>query len=263
MGVIDSFTMKSWPEHFEYMERFRVPDLVGAGTARVLFVGDAPSRDEVSSEDIGERSPLRGVSGRQWWKELFRILGESPAVNPIPGRAQLQALCDRLKIQIIHAVQFPIDPKIKNHFGDAASPESYLGFAKGSGPVGYKAVFKNSKMEGPVGQAIQDLVKRLSLLDAEQIVCIGQDSKWFIDQALVLLPENSPLRKNPVIQVPHPSSWLRNEIYRRRALEALYPLLGTPVGHDGWKEEPAAWVRQGSGPMVRGGLRVIRGGTPT
>lgn len=242
---------KPWPEHFEYIERFRVPDLAGPGPARVLFIGESPHRDEVSSEDIRERSPFQGFAGREWWKELFRIVGENVPMKPIPPRAQLLELCDRLKIQIAYAVPFPMDPKIQNHFGDAANPVSYLGFTKASGALGYRSVFKASKMDGPVGRAIQDLVSRLSLIQAEQIVCMGQDSKWFVDQALELLPATSPLRAKPLMVIPHPSSWMRNEIYRRRALEALYPLLGAPAGYDGWKEESAAWVRKGSGPMLR------------
>ncbi len=232
-----------WPSHAPYAARFRVEDLIPAVPSgkplKAVFIGESPHRDEVASEEADRRTPFRGVAGREWWKELARINSEMNGklleTKPVPSRPVLLELCRELGIGVMNAVQFPIDPKIVQHQGDYSTPLAHLGFEKATGFGSYKAIFKQSGDEGPVGLAIRDLANRLRALQDQslQIVCLGNDSRWFVDRAVILLPEDAAIRRLPILPVPHPSSWWRNELYRRRAVDALEGLLGTNAAEPG------------------------------
>jgi hypothetical protein len=217
-----------WPPHEDFAERFCVPDLVpSSGRLRAVFIGESPHRDEVAPKDAALRSPFRGVAGREWWAELVKLAGSDLTVRPVPPRPALESLCSALGIAVMNAVQYPIDPKIVLHQGDSAAPKMHLGFEKGSGEASYKAVFKQGG-SNPVFRAIADLAARLQALgDHEaQVVCLGNDSRWFVERALALLPEGGALTRRPAVTIPHPSSWWRNAAYRTRAVQALTQLLG-------------------------------------
>jgi hypothetical protein len=127
----------------------------------------------------------------------------------------------------MNAVQFPLDPKIVLHQGDAAAPYPWLGFEKASGGRGYRAVFKAAP-DGPVEAAIADLTARLERLAEApaQVVCLGHDSRWFVEHARGRLPAGCALRSRELMTIPHPSSWWRNAEYRQRAVDAVDRLLG-------------------------------------
>ena len=83
----------SWPKSEAYVSRFRVPDLIPPQTEihelKAIFIGESPHRDEVLSEDPGERSPFRGVAGREWWTELSRFMKKPSSMRPVPPRNEL------------------------------------------------------------------------------------------------------------------------------------------------------------------------------
>lgn len=230
----------SWPFFPSYAERFRVPDILPKGDGwsqlKAVFIGESPHRDEVAPKDPALRSPFRGVAGREWWEELVKIAGIEMKVRPVPARPLLENLCQQLRIGVLNAVQYPIDPKITLHQGDASTPRTQLGFEKGAGDFGYKAVVKqsprDSRQGNPVQHAILDLAFRLSELAASpaQVVCLGNDSRWFVERAMERLPEGTPLAGKPLITIPHPSSWWRNAAYRARAVGTLQQLLGSGTG---------------------------------
>lgn len=219
---------KGWPASREFMNRFLVPDLIpaGEGELRAVFIGESPHRDEVKPEKTRDRTPFRGVAGREWWSELSRFLAE-PLPREVPDREKLLDVCDELGVGVMNAVQYPIDSKIKLHQGEKASPVEQLGFDKSSGPTSYKKIYRESGSHGEVGTAIQDLAKRLQKLEDRRprIVCLGNDSRWFTEKALSCLPEDSPLREQELLTIPHPSSWWRNASYRARAVVLLNELL--------------------------------------
>jgi hypothetical protein len=223
-----------WPKSKEFSDRFFVPDLVpdsgpgNRGPLRAIFIGESPHRDEVSPEAPWERSPFRGVAGREWWEALSRYLAQPIVMRPVPRREVLEESCSELGIAVMNAVQYPIDPKIVMHQGAACDPRAQLGFEKGAGPFGYRAVLKAKGPDNAVAWAIQDLARRLEKLDARRIVCLGNDSRWFTEQAQQLLPESSPFRYAELQTIPHPSSWWRNADYRRRALEVLREIMSGP-----------------------------------
>jgi hypothetical protein len=226
-------SLNSWPRFPKYSRRFRVPDLKppggpgSRGNLVVIFVGESPHRDEVAPTDPRERTPFRGAAGRAWWSELAKFLKHPKEVRPVPPRPVLLEICAELRIAMINAVQFPLDPKIALHQGRQAAPIPNLGFEKGPGRLGYKAVWKKSGQKGPVGMAVSDLAKRLRPLQAgrARIVCLGNDSCWFVERALELL---DPAHEIRVSTVPHPSCWWRKASYRRRAIEALSSILTAP-----------------------------------
>lgn len=214
-----------WPVRAEYVSRYRVPDLLPGAPekARAVFVGESPHRDEVAPETPEERTPFRGMAGREWWSAVARLSGREIAVKPMPPRAVLEPLCRDLGIGLLNAVQYPLDPGITRHTGQDADPASALGFAKASGPTSYKRVFKEPARANPVAQAIDDLKARLApFVEAGvPVVCLGNDSRWFVDQALA---ENAEALARVQV-MPHPSSWWRNANNRTRAMNVLERVL--------------------------------------
>jgi hypothetical protein len=240
------------PESKRYRDRFYVEDLapeISPKRVKAIFIGESPHRDEVAPEDAAERSPFRGVAGREWWTELAKFLSYDVQTKPVPERAVLMKMASELGIVVMNAVQYPLDPKITLH-QEGSSPEEQLGFQKSTGPTGYKKVYKALGEKSPVARAIGDLAERLSVYEdsGAQIVSMGGDSRWFTDLALAKLPEGSALRSKPVLQIPHPSSWWRNAIYRARAVATLEELL---------KAKPASsksGLRRSSAPARRENL---------
>ncbi len=210
-----------WPARAAYVSRFRVPDLLPGAPerARAVFVGESPHRDEVASDVTEERTPFRGMAGREWWSAVGRLSGREIPVKPMPPRAVLEPLCQELGIGLINAVQYPLDPGIVRHTGAEADPATALGFAKATGPTSYKRVFKEPANSNPVVQAIEDLRARLApFVEAGvPVVCLGNDSRWFVDQALA---ENAEALARVQV-MPHPSSWWRNANNRTRAMGVL------------------------------------------
>ncbi len=213
----------SWPFQRAYAARYRVPDLLpGTKRVRAVFVGESPHRDEVAPESAGERSPFRGMAGREWWSALAKFQRHPLVAKPVPPRAELEALCRELGVAVLNAVQFPLDPKISLHTGESAVPARELGFAKDKGATGYKAVLKTGGKQNPVEQAIRDLQARLLpwVEAGVPVVCLGNDSRWFVERAV------GAEGAAKLLTIPHPSSWWRNGENRRRALSTLDQLLG-------------------------------------
>lgn len=209
-----------------------VPDLLPPDlrAVKVVFIGESPHRDEVAPESEGERTPFRGMAGGEWWTALSRFLPESAqpkTMKPVPPRAELIEICEELSIAVLNAVQFPIDPKITLHQGESSHPRVRLGFEKGSGIWGYRAVFSASGYDGPVGLAICGLASRLmSFSEGEaSLVCLGKDAEWFVKKALNLLQRDRSTTCKPWLRIDHPSSWRRNSAYRERAAKVLEDLL--------------------------------------
>ena len=224
-----------WPLSRKYSARYRVEDLIpifsrsNFSKLKAVFIAESPHKDEVSSENPRERSPFRGTAGKEWWGALSKIAGDQPISGEIPSREKLLEICFELGIVVMNAVQFPLDPKITLHQGHSCDPVEFLGFQKSSGPLGYKAVLKNSdrknSVNNPVGEAILDLRMRLEGLkksnDVSIIVCLGNDSRWFVERAA-----QGNLDDLKIQTIPHPSSWWRKAEYRSRALKLLEDLLG-------------------------------------
>lgn len=222
-----SHKLAKWPRSEQFNRRYRVLDLIPEDVAssrlKAIFIGESPHRDEVAPESAAERSPFRGVAGREWWAELVRFTGDPIVTRPVPPRKVLLEICSELQIGVMNAVQFPIDRKIMMHQGDASDPVVQLGFDKSTGSTSYKAVFKVQGQDGPVGSALDDLRARLQPLARPGIqwVCLGNDSRWFVER---IHSEFSGLK--PLLTIPHPSSWWRNAAYKARAVETLQALLG-------------------------------------
>lgn len=215
--------MSRWPQDPAYENRYRVLDLVPHGALtelRAAFIGESPHRDEVAPPSFEQRSPFRGVAGREWWMELSRFLAQPLALRPVPPREALLDACRQLRVAVLNAVPFPIDPKIVMHEGSASEPRSALGFEKSSGPFGYKAVYQRGGEGNPVASALRDLKSRLEPLvqAGVPLVCLGNDSRWFVERAVGTQALTAT--------IPHPSSWWRNASYRQRAVELLGQVLG-------------------------------------
>ena len=221
---------KKWPLNSAYRERFRVEDLIPqialGHELTAVFIGESPHRDEVASENAAERSPFRGTAGREWWQELSQFQATSLPVKPVPDRMRLLQICSELQIGVMNAVQFPIDPKICLHQGNESDPYLYLGFEKSAGIKGYKAIFKQNIDINPVLNSLEDLRARLSVFDKMpvQLVCLGNDSRWFVEHALKGF-EGSPLTQKPLLTIPHPSAWWRKAEFRSRSVALLNELL--------------------------------------
>jgi len=222
-----------WPAGKSYAARFCVDDLVpeeiSLSRCRAVFIGESPHRDEVAPESSKERSPFRGVAGREWWSELVRVLGQPIPTRPVPSRETLLRICADLKIAVMNAVQFPIDPKITLHQGVEVLPREALGFEKGTGEWGYKEVLKKGGRSNSVQAAIDDLARRLSFFEDSpaQVVCLGNDSRWFVERALAKLSPEANLKVLPLVTIPHPSAWWRNVAYKKRAVDFLEGNLGS------------------------------------
>ncbi len=218
--------MSSWPKTKPFAERFRVEDLVPRdvkpGEFRAVFIGESPHRDEVAPDSASERSPFRGVAGREWWSALSRYLKAPYDGKKVPPRSELLRLCSELRIAVMNAVQYPIDPKIELHQGEKSSPILQLGFHKATGEGSYKTVFKRGQ-KNPVTEAIDDLASRLRYFEDSDaaLVCLGNDSRWFVEKALQKLGWEREL-----VTIPHPSSWWRNAGYKSRAIDFLEQELG-------------------------------------
>ena len=229
----------------KYAQRFLVPDLLppksSLSSLRAIFIGESPHRDEVLPEDSRERTPFRGIAGREWWAELTKFQVSPVQTRPVPNRKVLLEICAELQFALMNAVQFPIDPKITLHQGAKSSPHDQLGFEKGAGATGYKAVYKEDLDHNPVRHAILDLTRRLCLLKEShaQIVCLGNDSRWFVERAMELLPSNAAVLEKPLLMVPHPSSWWRKASYRTRAVDVLKELLGKQSLKETKEESPS------------------------
>jgi hypothetical protein len=213
-----------------YVDRFRVEDLIPKDRQhlKAIFVGESPHRDEVAPEKASERSPFRGMAGRQWWTELARYLKVPVVANPVPPRKALLQICEELRFALMNAVQFPIDSKITLHQGEKSAPRVQLGFEKNAGPFAYKTIFKRNQDASSVQWALHDLASRLRPLENSpaRLICLGNDSKWFVENSLHLLNPDAPLLQQPLTTIPHPSSWWRNASYRERAVKTLRELFG-------------------------------------
>lgn len=229
-----------WPKSKQFVARYKVQDLVPEKVSRAVFVGESPHRDEVAPESPSERSPFRGVAGREWWSELAKFLSHPLAMRPVPPRATLMQVCEELEIAVMNAVQYPLDPKIMLHQGRESAPVVQIGFEKGVGEQSYKAVYRQDLHPNPVESAIADLASRLTELKGApaQIVCLGNDSRWFVERAVQEIPVDAPLVQKPVLTIPHPSSWWRNSAYRARAVEVLGNMLVRRKERPGRAPEP-------------------------
>ena len=199
-------------------ERWRVPDLVPNGVELcAIFVGESPHKDELKPEKKVERSPFRGSAGRRWWQEIFGCAGlQLQNDAQVPPKAELEYVCHKLRIAVLNAIQYPIDPRITKHY-PACVPREYLKFDKGTrdrngngkGPFGYKTVFDDQDCTDPVGEAIMDLARRLKFFSnmPAQIVCLGNDSQWFVRQAIRRLPAGCALWGQEPVTIPHPARW--------------------------------------------------------
>lgn len=211
---------KNWPQNPKYRSRYRVDDLIpkfrNKKDLKILFIGESPHRDEVVSLVAAERTPFRGFAGRKWWVMLGQFLDPPQLLSPIPSRSVLLKVCSQLGIGVLNAVQFPLDPKIILHEGPVCDPWVQLGFEKGNSLRGYKTMLETQK--NPVAKAIQDLATRLQPFQNQsvQIVALGNDSKWFVERAVLLLSPKSHLRHQTLCALPHPSSWWRNKKFSHR-----------------------------------------------
>ncbi len=221
----------TWPVSRAFVSRYRVDDLVPPpgewSRLRAVFIGESPHKDEVAPEDPRERSPFRGMAGREFWTEVAKYLKAPGMTRPVPPRAELERICTELGMALMNAIQYPLDPKIALHYGEGCSPAEQLGFEKATGPRGYKAIAKKGGPGNAVDAAIRDLVQRLSKLQSAraQLVCLGNDSCWFVERAIAGLPAEAALLSQPVLTIPHPASWWRNAANRTRASETLRTLL--------------------------------------
>lgn len=201
-------------------ERWLVPDLVPDGVELcAIFVGESPHKDELKPQDQVERSPFRGSAGKQWWQEIFGCAGlPFQREAQVPPKTELEHVCRKLRIAVLNAVQYPIDPKITQHY-PACVPREYLKFDKGErdrkgngngkGPFGYKTVLDDQYRAGPVGERIIDLARRLRRFSKmpAQLVCLGDDSEWFVSRAIQQLPLGCVLTEQSPVTISHPARW--------------------------------------------------------
>lgn len=205
------------------MERFFVPDLTPMDRTElrdirpgVVFIAESPHISEVEPGRMRERRPLCGVAGRRWWSLLSELL--EARADPDVSLERLLGLCGRFSLAVMNSVQFPLDPKITALY-PGADPVRNLGFSKSAGEWSYKRL-RNGRA---VRAAIANLRVRLRdpRLEGAEIWCLGNDSEWFVTQAL-----SAP--GDPAIagKVPHPSAWWRRSgLFGRIAREKLGALL--------------------------------------
>lgn len=237
------------PQPSKRAERWFVPDLVPRGVeVRAVFVGESPHKDEIKPERMDERSPFRGSAGRDWWVALFERAGQPLVPKPhrrtpdVPPRKELEDVCRSLHIAVLNAVRFPLDPRITQHYPEFV-PMECLGFDKGSadrkgkgngkGAFGYKTVFENHDRAGPVGETIDDLARRLKRFSntSARVVCLGNDSLWFVERAIQRLPQACALAGLTPAKIPHPTSWKfsrpqEGQNFRAEAARVLKAVLG-------------------------------------
>lgn len=200
-GNVETLTLK------QANSRYLVPDLspenrglLKNSIPKVVFVAESPHISEIEPLDIAERRPLCGMAGKQWWGLLTELLEGTP--NSDVSLKHLLDFCLHQKLAVMNAVQFPLDPKITRLFPQA-DPVKNLGFCKASGEYSYKKLRK----EKAVQSAIQNLKQRLHhpSLEKSKVHCLGNDSEWFVLQALG--KEEAAVRLGE--KIPHPSAWWR------------------------------------------------------
>lgn len=204
-------------------ERYFVPDLTPRDRMElralrpwVVFVGESPHLSEVAPERKGDRRPLCGAAGRQWWSLLSELLEGRP--DPDVSLERILGFSARHGIAVMNSVQYPLDPKIAA-VHPQADPLENLGFSKAAGELGYK----RRKGGAAVRSAIGNLRRRLSdrRIGDAAIWCLGNDSEWFVRQALDGVDPSRLAGK-----VPHPSAWWRQGgLFGRIAREKLGTLL--------------------------------------
>jgi hypothetical protein len=207
-------------------QRYFVPDLtpeahpeVRAFKPRVAFVAESPHVSEVSPDSMGERRPLCGKAGAEWWSMLEKLLGPgvsregkwSTLAEADYSAEALLEFCRKHRIAVLNAVQFPLDPKIATRFKDA-EPGLTVGFSKEARADHYKKM----KATAPVRSALERLRARLEhpSLAETPVHALGNDSEWFVTQAV------APNRVGT--KIPHPSAWWRRGgAFREMARERL------------------------------------------
>ncbi len=204
--------------------RYFVPDLSPMDRSELrkmnpkwVFVAESPHLNEIESETRGERRPLCGAAGKQWWSLLTEIF-EGKASADV-SLSHMIRFCLKHRVVILNAVQHPLDSKIEAKY-PLASPVRNLGFTKTPGPKTYKKL-KEGK---DVKSAISRLEQRLnsSLLKNAPIYCLGNDAEWFVHRALKDTLEAIRIG----VKIPHPSAWWRRGGYFGRvARERLTEIL--------------------------------------
>jgi hypothetical protein len=185
---------------------------------RFVFVAESPHISEVEPDELGQRRPLCGAAGKQWWGLLTKLLEGTE--NSDVSLKHLLDFCSRHDIAVMNAVQFPLDPKVSKLF-PKADPVKNLGFCKVSGEYSHKKLKKSD----PVQSAILALRTRLqhpSFKDAT-IHCLGNDSEWFVLQAL----GQDEAFERMGEKIPHPSAWWRQGgLFGRIAQQRLSQIFG-------------------------------------
>lgn len=206
-----------WPTDPEYRARYFVPDLTPEQRRqlrrlrpRVVFVAESPHKDEVCPEREGERRPLCGKAGVEWWKTIGGIIGDRGAGTGLDRQLDL---CRNGKFVVLNAVQYPLNQGIKGYYGRGADPVMNLGFAKKG-----SASFRKREGSPGVKNAIRLLQRRLKRLSGSGIkfVPLGEDAEWFLN----LATDGSFCKR-----LPHPSSWWRKPGRKEEARERLKRLL--------------------------------------
>ena len=204
--------------------RYFVPDLTPEArpelkTSRpsVVFVAESPHVSEVTPEKLGERRPLCGKAGQQWWGLLSEML-EGKASADV-SLARLEKICRAHHIAVMNAVQYPLDPKVAASFPEA-EPSRTIGFSKAPGPSHYKKMKSTTELK----RALDSLRARLEDpgLKNSPVYCLGNDAEWFVAQAL----GREEFERRVKGRIPHPSAWWRKGgLFGRVAREKLGPIL--------------------------------------
>jgi hypothetical protein len=223
--------------------RYLVPDLsprdrpqARSFRPKVLFVAESPHVQEVTPEQEPERRPLCGTAGRVWWAELSELL-EGRKDDDV-SLSRLLSFCERHGVAVMNAVQLPLDPKITRVFPEA-DPLKQIGFSKEPGPRSYKKQKGKPELE----RVLDSLRARLNeeSVRALPIVALGNDSEWFLRQALS--PEEAEERL--IGKLPHPSAWWRRGgLYGRQAHEKLQEIFRKIEGRTGVSPRTEADVRK-------------------
>jgi hypothetical protein len=202
------------------MSRYLVPDLspqarpkLSKLRPKVLFVAESPHIHEVEPAVESERRPLCGAAGKAWWGTLTELLeGET---NSDVSLKHLIEFCGDWDIAVMNAVQVPLDPKVMKRFPDA-DPLRHVGFSKEAGPSFYKKQKGTPQLERTL-KNLRDRLSEKSVKDLP-IVALGNDSDWFLRQAL----SSEEVERRLMSKLPHPSAWWRRGgLYEKQAREKL------------------------------------------
>lgn len=194
-------------------KRYFVPDLTPMDREalqnvkpEVVFIAESPHVNEIEAERPSQRRPLCGMAGQKWWAALETFFSKERLPNL--SADSLVEFCQKNRIAVMNAVQYPLDPKITKSFPDA-EPVQNLGFQKSTG----EHSFKRKKAGKEVQAAIQSLRERLShpSLRGAKIYPLGNDAEWFLKQAF---PEGTHPQLGE--RIPHPSAWWRKGGYYGR-----------------------------------------------